>query len=303
MPLLKTADQLMEQGQDRLLRGDFRSAQDRFSDAAGKYSKDGNLQGAVVAKAYASLMAIGAGASVSMTYRNAAAALGPLGDMPMKLGPRQVPASYLAREASLLAEEMELLGSRPENAAGHAVISQRLQALSLAYRQLGTATLILPETFTHESISPSQKAPAMAALSEEEMGESLVATDPKRAAEHNQNARNWWVQAGDPVRAQAAAGRVDRYGRSVKCWFCGREVTGEGLQFVQLPGDIGPWSTASSGSALESTNAASNTVYACRGCQSVVDKVADKWAVQRSAEVEARLNEKIEQLRRRIPGG
>jgi hypothetical protein len=301
MPLLKTADDLMELGHDRVLRGDFRTAQDRYADAARKYSKDGNMPAATLASAYADLARLGQNPAPG-DYRTAANSLAQLGGLPMKLGPRQIPASVLAREAGLLAEDKETLSIRPATPAEHDALAKRFQALSMGYRQLGNQTLILPEIFQRESTSTTMKAPFFAALAEEEMGESLIGQDPKRAAEHNQNARNWWMQAGNTERAQAAAARVNQYGHSVKCWFCGREVTGEGIQFVALPGEMGPWSSSSQGSGLASADLTRGSVYACKGCASTVDKVADERALQRSKEVEDRLNAKIEQLRSRIPG-
>jgi hypothetical protein len=301
MPLLKTADELMELGHDRVLRGDFSAAADRYSDAARKYSKDGNMAAAAVAGAYAGLTRLGGNPGPG-EYRAVAASLAPLGGLPMKLGPRQIPASVLTHEANLLAEERECMSVRPGAPVEHDALAKRFQALSMAYRQMGNQTLILPEIFQHESVSTATKAPLLAALAEEEMGESLIGQDPKRAAEHNQNARNWWMQAGNAERAQAAAARVNQYGHSVKCWFCGREVTGEGIQFVALPGEMGPWSSSTQGSGLQSTDLTRGAVYACKGCSSVVDRMADERAIQRSKEVEDRLNAQIEALRRRIPG-
>jgi hypothetical protein len=301
MPLLKTADELMDLGHDRVLRGDFRTAADRYSEAARKFAKDGNQPAATVASAYANLTVLGQNPSPA-DYKTVANSLAQLGGMPMKLGPRQIPASVLSHEASLLAEDKETQSMRPTTPAEHDALAKRFQALSMGYRQMGNQPLILPEIFQKESVSTATKAPYFAALAEEEMGESLIGQDPKRAAEHNQNARNWWMQAGNSERAQAAANRVNQYGRSVKCWFCGREVTGEGIQFVALPGEMGPWSSSTQGSGLVSADLSRTSVYACKGCQSTIDRVADERALQRASEAEARMNAKIEALRRRIPG-
>lgn len=290
----------MALGNDRILRGEFLQAVERFQEAARKYGKVGNVPAATVAIAYVSLSRLGVSGRNAAGLQAAAAAVAPLGGMPLKLGPRDWPASSLAREAQLLAEEETLTAQTPPDPGGHAVLAKNLQALSMAFRQLGNSVLVIPETFWHASESAAVKVPSLAALAEEEMGESLISTDPKRAAEHNQNARNWWMQAGRPDRAQSAELRGSRYGRAVRCWFCGREVTGEGVQFVPLPSDMGAWNSVGSGSALPSVDAPANAVYACRGCQSTIDKVADGRATQRANEVKVALEAQIEDLRRRM---
>jgi hypothetical protein len=299
--LFKSADEEMGLGNDRVLRGEFPQAVDRYQEAAKKYAKMGNLSAATVANAYLALARLGVTGRSAAGLQAAANAVAPLGGMALKLGPREWPASSLAREAQLLAEEETLQGQTPQDPTAHAALAQRFQALSLAYRQMGNVVLVIPETFWHTTESASLKAPYMAALSEEEMGESLVSTDPKRAAEHNQNARNWWMQAGKPDRAEGAEQRGARYGRAVRCWFCGREVTGEGVQFVSLSSEMGAWNSADRGSALPSVNLPANSVYVCKGCQSTVDKVADERATQRANEVRVELQAQIDELKRRMP--
>jgi hypothetical protein len=304
VPLFKTPDQLMALGQDLMLRGDFSSSKNKYEDAAEKYRVAGNPQMAVVAHAYAQLMALGAAAPGVTEYAAAAQALSPLGDYPLKLGPRQVPASTLAREAGLLAEQSSLAKSTPHTPADWSDVARRNQALSMEFRQLGNQNLLLPELFRHETMNPAQLAPSAAARAEEAMGEAVVLDHPKEAAEHNENARNWWAQAGDLMRAQEAANRVQLYGRSARCWFCGREVTGEGVQYVLFASDIGPWSSVDSGAGLGSVDPSRGSILACRGCASAIDRIADQHAIERAKEVEVKLEAEIQRLEeqiRRIP--
>lgn len=301
MTLFKSADEEMGLGNDRVLRGEFPQAVDRYQEAAKKYAKMGNLSAATVANAYLSLARLGVTGRSAAGLQAAANAVAPLGDMPFKLGPREWPASTLSREAQLLAEEETLQGENPQDPTAQATLAQRYQALSIAYRQMGNVVLVIPEALWHATESSPLKVSTLAALSEEAMGESLVTTDPKRAAEHNQNARNWWMQAGRPDRAEGAEQRGTRYGRAVRCWFCGREVTGEGVQFVSMPSEMGAWSSADRGSALPSVNLPANSVYACKGCQSTLDRVADERATQRANEVRVALQAQIDDLKRRMP--
>lgn len=297
MPIFKGPEDRVQSGQDKLLRGDFPGAQDDFRSAADGFAKKGRPMDAQVAQAYALLLSqYGAGASAE-GFRQVQAALAPLAATPFKVGTRTVPASDVAREAGLLGEENAVLASRPATPEAHADAGRRLQALSMAYRQLGGQVLIIPELFRMGTLTASQRAIVLAALAEEEMGESEVARNPKRAAEHNQNARNWWLQAGDPAKADLAAQRVSRYGRAVKCWFCGREAAGDGINFQTLPSDIRGFASAGQGEALPDSNEAQGIVYACRPCSSAIDRLADAKAQVRTAELEARVNRMLAQMK------
>ncbi len=300
MPLFKSPEQLMDLGQDQFLRGDFSAARGRFQEAARKFAETGNAQGAQIAQAYASLASLGVSDPGPEQYASAAQSLAPLGGLSMKLGPTQVPASSLAQETRILYETKTLLSVRPGSPQQYAEMAQRFQALSLEYRQLGSQNLLLPELFNRSSVSPVVMAPYMAAMAEEAMGEAVVLDHPQEAAEHNQNARNWWTQANELGKAQEAAARAQLYGRSARCWICGREVTGEGVQFVTRPAAIGPWTNAGTGGGMGSADPSRSVLYTCKGCASLIDAVADRYAQERAHEVEVKLEAEIEQLRRQV---
>lgn len=304
MPLFKGPEDHLQIANDRLLRGDFAGARDSYTSASQGYAKQGNGPGASMAAAYAGLMGLAGPTAVAPNYLAVAAAFAPMGAMPVKLGLRQVTAGQIALEAQLAAEEMTLASMVAGSPAVHQEMGHRYQALSMAYRQMGDQVLVLSELFKRGSATAASKVPVYAARAMEEFGEAEVGTDPKRAAEHHQSARNWWLQAGDTARADAASQRVNRYAKSVRCWFCGREVTGEGVNFQSLTavlGSVGLSEGAGQANALPACELAKGSVYACVACASAVDRVADAKALQRSAEAEARLNARIDELRRSIP--
>ncbi len=299
MPLFKSAGQLMDLGQDQLLRGDFAASRARFQEASKKFSEEGNAPMVQVAVAYSLLAGLGIHTPGPEDYSALAQGLAPLGTQDMKVGPTQVPAAVLAREAQILAESRTLLSAQARSPAEYADLARRYQALSLQYRQLGGQNLLLPDLFHQAPVSPITMAPFMAAMAEEAMGEAVVLEHPQEAAEHNQNARNWWTQANELGKAQEAAARAQLYGRTAKCWFCGREVTGEGVQFVTRPAEMGPWISAGPG-AIGSTDPARGVLFACKGCASSIDTVADRFAQLRAKEVQDNLEAQIEQLRRQV---
>ena len=302
MPLLKTAPEIFAQAHNLVQRGDFGGALARYGEAANKFSKLGDAQSAALANAYAATMAIHHGVNNPATYRAATQALQAVGDAPLKIGLREVDASHFASEATLLAEELEWLAFEPLGADQFRQKAQALQTLSMKFRtQIGDQVLILPELFRHGTVRGTQKALPLAAYAEQALGEALVGTDPKAAAEHYQSARLWWVQAGNQGLAEAAAARVRGYGRSARCWFCGREVTGEGVHFLSIPSNLTELLTRGTGDGvLASANASQNTVYACRGCHGAIHSLADQIAVQRMQELEARVGAQLQALRQEI---
>jgi hypothetical protein len=297
MPLFKTPEDRVQAGQDKLLRGDYAGARDEFASAADGFGKKGRAFDAQVAQTYALLLGLQGPGATADGFKQLATALVPLGTTPLKLGTRTVPAADVGREASLLSEELGVLASRPSTPEAHADAGRRLQALALSYRQLGNQVLIIPELFRLGSLTAQHRALLVSALAEEEMGEAEVTRNPKRAAEHNQNARNWWLQAGEGAKADLAAQRVSRYGRAVKCWFCGREAAGDGINFQTLASDVRGFGVGGDPSALPDSNEGQGVVYACRPCSSALDRLADAKAQARTKELEDRINRMLQQMK------
>jgi len=262
----------------------------------------GDGANAALASAYAAVMVAGQRPQDPTAYRQASQALRVLGGTTVKFGLREIPASELATEAELLAEELEIIVLRPSTPDQYRQKASALQDLSLKFRnQVGDRVLILPELFHRGTVKGSAKALPLAAQAEEALGEALVQTDPKSAAEHYQMARLWWAQAGIDGAASSAAARVAAYSRAAKCWFCGREISGEGVHFVSMPSDLSEVLRRSGGDSVLPTHPPSgNEVYACRGCYSALYKLADQLALQRTSELEARIQAQLEEIRREI---
>lgn len=302
MPLFKTATEVFDQANDYLLRGDFGSALNKYNDAIRKFQKVGDANGVTLATAYASVMNLAQSPSNPMAYRAAAQALRAVGDMPLKLGLRESTGNALAQEAEILASATEWTSLTPTSAAQFQQKAQALRQVATAIRtQIGGSILVLPELFKQGSVTGEQRALALAAMSEEALAQSLVATDPKAAAEHYQTARLWWSQAGDAGMADAAAAYVAQYGKSAKCWFCGREVAGENIHFVPMPSELTDLvKAADKDSPLPSFDPATGNVYACKGCYGAVFRLADEIALRRTAELDAKVQVQIQDLKNQI---
>jgi hypothetical protein len=302
MALFKTPEQILQSGNDAVLRGNFAEAEQNYRSAATKFSKQGNMMQAKLADGYASVAAIARGPSNTALYYSAIQSVRPLGETTLKLGLREVSASALANEMQLLASEIDTLNSRAVTPAEHAEKARRLNDLAAKFRgEIGDTVLVLPELFLKQSVLGESKAASLSAYAEEELGESLVLDNPKAAAEHYQTARLLWMQAGRQELADGAASRVRSYGRAAKCWFCGREISGEGVHFLSMPSDLTDLLRKTrKDSALPAFDSALSSIYACRGCHSAIHKLADRLATERMRELETRVNLQLNQIRESI---
>ncbi len=302
MGLFKSAAEILSQGHDLILRGDFSGACDKYNDAARRFSKESDTTNARLAAGYAAIAALASNQSNTDQFNHATRALRDLGDVQLKFGVRSISATQLSQETELRSEEIGVLKLQPRNAAECREKAAKLQNLATRYRvQVSGGILLMPELFNRQIIQGDQKANALMAEAEQALGESLVSTDPKAAAEHYQRARLWWTQAGRQDLAEGASSHVQAYGKAAACWFCGREVSGEGVHFLQMPSDLTDLLRSKSGeSPLPSFDSSSGFIYACKGCHSAVFKMADRQALQRMTELEERVNAQIRDLRDQI---
>jgi len=289
-------------GHDFVQRGEFANAYERYSEAARKFARQGDLNNAAVASAYGSVMQVGQRMSDPSAYHFAAQSLRNLGPTTIKLGLREISAATLATEADLLAGELEVRALQPTNPDQYRQKAQVLQNLAMRFRsELGGQVLVLPELFHQGTVQGEAKALPLAAEAEENLGDSKLSDNPRAAAEHYQSARLWWTQAGFSGRADQAAIRVRAYGRAAKCWFCGREVSGEGIHFIPMPSELTEVVRRSGAeTALPTFDSSSNAIYACKGCHGAVYKLADSLAVRRMQELEVRVTAQINELRSQI---
>ena len=301
-PVFKDGATTLDQGLDLARRRDFDHARAKFLDAAKKLSKEGSVLNVNIANAYADLFSIG----VRSEHPDALLTLSSflratLGTTELRPGPRGIAASDLATQLELTAREKNLLAAAQAPTGNPAGLAQALQALANDYGQLGGQVLFLPELFNQQAIPANSRVATLMALSFETLGASTQASNPLGAAEHYQTAQQYWSQAGDEARAQAMGARVGQLALQAKCWFCGREGTGHGVQFVSLAVDQDVSGLKGmEGSPLPSLDPSGRYVYVCKGCYSAASGLADRIAFQRASEVEARLQAEIQALEQQL---
>jgi hypothetical protein len=300
--LFKDGSSTLEQGLDLARRRDFNRAREKFVEAYRKLSKEGRILDANLAKAYADLLSpeVVHGHSPSLIALSSFLRSS-LGTTELRLGARGISAADLATQLELTARESQLgalLQSGPSNPEG---LAQALQALATEYSQLGNRVLYLPELFEQRAVTADTKFPGLMALSFETLGTALQATDPLTAAERFQTAQHYWTQANDVTRAQAVATRAGHLAIQAKCWFCGREGRGFGVQFASLPLDQDVMGLKGmESSPLPSLDPSGRKVYVCKGCYSALNGLADRIAVQRASEVEQLLLAEMRAMEQRL---
>lgn len=302
MSIIKSGDELMTAAHDAVMRGDFNTAYNKFSEATRKFQKMNDGYNYAMASGYVSIMAIALSPNDPGAYYSAVQVLRALGEVPLKLGLRDTSSSQLATEAELLAGEKEVLAVAPTSPMEQGARAKRLQEIAMGFRLNASGrVLVIPELFWKETVTGEGKALPLMAMAEESLGQSLVQENPKAAAEHFQTARLWWMQAGRADMAQTASAYVKSYGLAVKCWFCGREVSGEGVHFVSMPSELTDMlKKTASESALPSFDQSTDMVYACKGCYGAIFVLSDSIAVQRTKELEVKINAQLEEIRRRL---
>ena len=302
MSIMKSGEEVMSAALDAVVRGDFSTAYNKYSEAARKFSKQNDSYGYAISSGYMSILAIALSPDNPGVYYSAAQVLRSLGNVPLKIGLHETTSSQLADEAELLAAEKEILAVVPSNPMEHGARAKRLQDIAMGYRSKTSGrVLIIPEIFWKETTPGEARALPLLAMAEESLGQSLVQENPKAAAEHFQTARLWWMQAGRADMAQTASNYVQSYGLAVKCWFCGREVSGENVHFVSIPSDLTDMlKKAASGTALPSFNEANGMVYACKGCYGAIFALSESIATQKTQELEVKINKQLEDIKRQL---
>ncbi len=303
--MFRSGESLLEQGLDLARRRDFVHAREKLLAAATKLSKAGAARDAALAWAYAELFRLsGSGPDPGAMVNLAGHLRGSLGQAELRPGPRSITAPELAVQLELAAAEVGLLQAVYSGAGDRASLAAGLQKLANDYRQLGSQVLFLPELWTQQSIPAESKPPMFLALSFETLGMAAQTSDPLIAAEHFQTAQQYWAQAGDAARAAQAGAQVEKLALRAKCWFCGREGTGHGVQFVSMPIDVEVSGLeGANGSPLPSVNPGGRYLYVCKACNSSVRLLAERVAQTSIAEMAQQLRYEMRMLELRLRSG
>jgi hypothetical protein len=299
-PLFKDGPQLLERGVDLARRRNFVDAASVFADAARKFQKAGDHQGTALAQAYGQLMHSRPSASNALHLRSLADLLDRLGPAALQPGARPIEAARLAQQVRLAAAELELQAAESRGSLSPSDLAAHYQSLAQSFMELGEEPLYLEELFEGRSVSGTSRVALFSARAEEAIGRSLQQSDPAEAAQHFQSATLWWQQAGEVDRAGAASVQVARLSTRARCWFCGREGAGLGIQLATLPIDVPLSGLVANTGPLPSVEISGRHVYTCSACHSAIRMLADSIAVRHVHDLELRVHAQIEDVRRQL---
>jgi tetratricopeptide (TPR) repeat protein len=309
MGLFKTADDLFEKGNDWIKQKNFARALDEFQKAVAKYEKDNDVANINLSRAMAGILAIHGQEGVPHIYFKAAEALDAMGDQEIKFGLRMIHCPTLATECRLMVEELSIR-TMPTQGSVLRERSERFSALAQKYQaSVGPNSLIITEIFQNVSVTGITRAYSLFAESQENLAEFVVWSEPKKAAEYYQNARNYRKQIGDQRMESVDAQKIQEYSKAVTCWICGREITGEKVHFFPMPSEITPvQQNSKSNSPLPSAYPQGDMIYACRACHAAISKRADeiaayyhRIAMNEIARVENEMRAQINAMARMVP--
>lgn len=214
----------------------------------------------------------------------------------VKYGVHDVNSTKLLNECKLRIDANKALGAadaaKTED-AGKELIRCGNEYMS----QIGDENLIIEEIFSEEKTTGRAYALLLNARGYETLAQALKWDDPKKAADYSQQAANYRRDRNEIKMADANERFVAGLAKTVHCWFCGKEVSGEDVHFVPMESKITkPILEIINKNDLPIKSSGPNEIYACRACFSAIDN-RDKEYHEKS---KAYTNDQISILRREV---
>jgi len=275
-----------------------------FSEASKNYGTIGDSQKSVECYALATLF-YGLTTKTDQSWQECSKAMDQIPDTSLNVG-FTVNSTAISQQALVLASDIATtqmldgeskdisrvtalrdLAQKYMDLIGNDLALWRLQKQDLdpqrrAYYLLGVASLI-----EANSVSDSDPKKGVALLSEAATNFELAGIDPMS------------ITPGTKIK-------LDRLTKFGKCWFCGREMQGQGFHYVTLDATITQYSRTRYGSSTPHS-IEENAVVACESCASAIKNVADnvakayyQMAMTAMGEMEQRVNAKIAALENEI---
>ena len=138
--------------------------------------------------------------------------------------------------------------------------------------QIGDENLLMEEIFDEEKVTGRIYALRLNALGYETLAQAFKWDNPKKAADYSQQAANYRRDLNDVEMVKTDERFVAGIGKTVRCWFCEKEVSGEDVHFVPMESFITkPIQELINQSNLPIKSSGVNEIYACRACYSAID--------------------------------
>ena len=297
MKIFKSADDRYEQGHDFIKRKEYDKAQEAFLKAIYKGSSDSDT-----AKVMIALLDL-RGDPGEAEYMKAVDILNKIyeknHESEITFGLLTISCAYLLAECTTLVSEMKALAMPSSEARAEALF----KAAEGFQKLIGPNTLPMLEFYKSISITGFEKANNLLAIGNEDLAESVVSEDPKKAAEYLHIALTLRRRQTEGKGGEGLQERINMYAKSAACWICGREVTGEMIHFVSMETEVTGLQAKGELSSVLPSFENNASIYVCKACFLAISKRADKiakeyheTAMKKISKVEKHLNERIDEV-------
>lgn len=266
--LFKNGDELYDEGDELIKRGEFSKARDVLQKSI---DKDGGTDDVAAVKV--ALIDMSGRLTNAEAYRRLLKTLQSVSVSSFKFGLTHVECAPLITECELTIRKMELLSAGTDNYEGK---SKGLQELAQDFQsKIGDNHLIILEIFKNDTtVTGMTEFFNLMAISYETLADGTVWSNPSQAAEYQQIAMGYRQQNGQTGDANLS--KIQAYSRTCRCWLCGRIATGEGIHFFSAPADVSSALEEGNAGAAKSSPEDSRHIYICRACYSAVSNRADE---------------------------
>jgi len=271
MGILKTGDELFDQGVDLIKRKEFSKARNNFEKTIGKGGKNAALAGI-----YIDIIDACLDNKNPARFERLASTLGKT-NASFEFGLTEIDPQKVALECKLLAERMNIVRTPGNTVAELEQRGNKYLDLARQYQsKIGNNLIQIYEVVGMPVTNGIKEALYLQAWGYESLAAGAVMSDPKKAAELLQNAYTCRKQLGED--GQSDLNLMKAYSKSVKCWICGRPSTGEGVHFLAMSSEITPFMRTADDDILKSAPADYNSVYVCKPCHSSISRRSDEIA-------------------------
>ena len=275
-----------------------------FSEASRHYASVGDSQKSAEAYALATLFyALTNG--TAQAWDGCSKAMSQIPDSQLNVG-FSASSANLANQASVLSFDLTATSMIDGNSQDVSRVSA-LRDLAQKYMDIQGSDLAAWR-LQRQEIDPQRRAFYLLGLASLIEANSVVDADPKKSvALLSEAATNFELAGADPMGVSSGThSKMENFSKFGQCWFCGREMQGQGLHYVTLPATISQYTRQRYGSTTPH-NMEEDHVVACESCASSIRNVADEvarayydQALAQIRALEQRLNSKIVAIEREI---
>lgn len=265
--LFKDGEELFNAALEEINRKEYDKARSTLEKAIAKKSSKTDL-----AKVYLAFIDIGKNLNTASYYDGLRNALSGLSASSFRFGLSDFDRDALIKECDAMSKCISVRNSSSDmtEARGNALMDAAKNLLT----SVGNETLRINEYYSGNSITGTRMATGLMAEANECLAQAAYWTDPQKAAEYQQLAYNYRRQNGESGDSNLE--KMKQYSKACTCWFCGRQVVGEGLHFYVMSADPSPQQVEADKKELQHSISEGDDIYVCRACYTAVSRRADE---------------------------